>query len=113
MPRAKRVIEKDLKLAQEGVAALQIELREALRRTMVPCGSCKRNTVVSSLTYIQTHWWDDNTGSPNGGFWRQGEGQFKCPKCGYENRPINNSFKFKSLKPYFKEVVDEHNRTGW
>lgn len=106
MKRSIATIRKDMKPLQEQLLRLTEELHEAKARTKVPCYYCGRKTVVAALTYIQTYWYDHNTGSPNGGYFRPGEVQFECPKCGRMNRPINNTFDFKSLKRYFKEAKD-------
>jgi hypothetical protein len=38
-------------------------------------------TQIRSLTYIQTHWYETPYGCTGGDLWREGEGQFDCPKC--------------------------------
>lgn len=93
----KKEIKARLKELNEEAAPLLEELRELAKKQRVRClgfngdqrgtqGGCGRSTQVSKLTYIQTHWYDSNTGSPNGGYYVAGEGQFICPKCGQRNR---------------------------
>lgn len=77
--------------------------------TKAPSGGCGTQLSVKKLTYIQTHWWDDDTGSPAGGFHREGEGQFICPKCGKKNRLYERP-DVVALKKFFKEVVDQYER---
>jgi transcription initiation factor IIE alpha subunit len=59
------------------------------------------------LTYIQTHFYVSPWGCTGGDFWKQGEGQFDCPKCGYKNRLYDRK-EFQELKHYFKDIIDEH-----
>lgn len=78
-------------------------------KAKAPLGGCGAQLPISKLTYIQTHWWDDNTGSPNGGYSREGEGQFICPKCGKLNRLYERP-EVVMLKRFFKVVVNEYER---
>jgi hypothetical protein len=70
------------------------------------CGATHR---VSTLEYIQTHWYTYPSGCTGGDFWTAGEGQFVCPSCGALNRLYERP-EIEALKPFFKSVRDTHDR---
>lgn len=116
-------IEKLEKKLEEAYA----ELDEARRKSMIECMHCERRTRVSKLTYIQTHWYVRPYSCTGGDYWKQGEGQFVCPKCGETNRLYerkvhvwSEQYKSKgerenrlaeranSLKYFFKEIEETY-----
>lgn len=84
---------------------------------MLKCDGCGKRTRVSSITYIQTYWYERPYGCTGGDRWHEGEGQWDCPKCDHNHRLIlwGADFGKKThptvyLKPYFKEVVKKYGR---
>ncbi len=91
------------------------ELREKraslLSKTLVKCTDywghklgCGKCTQIGKLTYIQTYWYVEPYSCTGGDYWRQGEGQFECTKCGYLNRLYKRP-EVEKLKHHFKEIV--------
>jgi hypothetical protein len=68
------------------------------------CGAFLR---IGDLTYIQTHFYVKPYGCTSGDFYREGEGEFICPKCGARNR-LYNSPEVTNLKSEFALVVNEY-----
>lgn len=111
----------DIEYKLEAVEELRNELLEekakALSRKKVKCTStsdfqgpgCGKSFAIGSLTYIQSHFYVSPHGCTGGDYWSQGEGGFKCPKCGFRNRFHEYDRKeIQELKPHFKNFVDEH-----
>lgn len=73
------------------------------------CATCSTRTKVGRLVYIQTHLRMDPY--EGGGYWKRGEGQFDCPKCGTRNRLYDRP-DVVALRRYFKEVVNHYHRQG-
>lgn len=111
----------------EQVAAIDAQIaelrakRDAVQRSrLLTCYHCNQQTVISSLTYIQTHWYVRPHGCSGGDYWLPGEGRFKCPHCDKINRLLRTGEKnpfiirdgkhagVDQLKLYFAEVVDVH-----
>ena len=63
----------------------------SIRHSQIRCSAeygCGKSSELRLWTLQQRYFWDENTGSPNGGFWSYGEPKFDtlvCPKCSYEN----------------------------
>lgn len=64
---------------------------------------------VADLTYLQTHWYVAPYSCSGGDYWREGEGQFCCPKCAEKNRLIYRP-EVVALKQYFGQVKDVYER---
>lgn len=80
--------------------------------TMIKCdGFCREGCgaefPVGDLTYIQTQFYVKPYSCTGGDYWKNGEGQFKCPACGRINRLIFERENLTSLKDFFKDVVVE------
>lgn len=104
-----RELRKRLAAVNATAAELCAELDGFRRRRRVLCRSCGRRTVVSALTYIQTHFYISPYSCTGGDYWKEGEGQFDCPKCGARNRLYDRP-DVVALKRYFAAVVKEHER---
>jgi len=62
--------------------------------------SCGMWSPISEITYIQTQWYVEPHGCTGGDYWKDGEGQFVCPRCKYVNR-LYNSPEAVALSKYF------------
>jgi hypothetical protein len=108
-------IEKDIEAVNNTLDGLLAERTKALSRKQVTCTTnlanrgdgCGSRFQIGTLTFIQTHYYISPWGCTGGDFWKEGEGAFECPKCGYRNRLYNRK-EIQELKPYFKNFVDEH-----
>lgn len=85
------------------------ELDELRARKLIACDRCGRRTRVSRLVYLQTHWYVTPHGCTGGDYWRPGEGQFDCPKCGARNRLYDRP-DVVALKPYFAATEDVYDK---
>jgi Zn finger protein HypA/HybF involved in hydrogenase expression len=104
-------IQDKLKALSKEEIALHKELRLAMGRQLVKCSNrdCGKRSKVSTLTYIQTHWYVAPHGCTGGDYWNPDEGQFVCPHCDYVNRLYERPDIVK-LKGSFKEVINTHER---
>lgn len=57
-----------------------------LRLTEVFCKFCRAAHQIGSLIYLQTHWYVRPSGCTDGGYYKEGEGNWDCPACGRRNR---------------------------
>jgi len=110
-------------LLDKDIARLRQELSraEAQRRThaaniRIKClgwtvnsrkSGCGKFFRVSTLTYIQTHWYTPPFSCSGGDYWNQGEGQFVCPGCGAMNRLYERP-EVEKMKHLFASTEDTH-----
>jgi rubredoxin len=59
---------------------------------------CSADVPIGNITYIATQKYDPDTGSPDGGFWREGEGNWICPTCKHRNRILVDAKKYYEMK---------------
>ena len=109
MTRSLHEIEADITSTQAHLHHLKEEKGDAIRRSYATCRCCGKKTQIGKLTYIQTHWYVQPHGCNGGDYWKQGEGQFDCPKCGANNRLYNRP-EVAEKKPFFATVEDRHER---
>ncbi len=109
MSRSASTITKDLTKVYNRAATLMDELDDARKRKLIKCESCQRATKVSTLTYLQTHFYVQPHGCTGGDYWREGEGQFVCPKCNATNRLYDRP-DVSALKKYFMTVEEVYDR---
>lgn len=99
--------QKKYKEAQKNLAIAAEALHEHNRRRLIVCETncrgkgCGRRTRVSNLVWLQTRWWVPPRGCTEGGYWRESEGHFQCPKCGHINREYSHPSEFGKLRRYF------------
>jgi hypothetical protein len=90
---------------------LKKDLLDEIGNTIITCEqcvysgtACKKESKIKDLTYIQTHWYDNEAYNEH---WACGEGNFICIHCGYRNRLYNREY-FEELKYSFKNKIDEY-----
>lgn len=104
-------IDKRLGVLAEEAAQLRQQRDENTRRRTLKCGDdptprgCGKRFQIRRLTYLQTHWYREPYGCTGGAHWNSGEGQWKCPSCGYVNREFYNNG-LSRLKRFFEKVED-------
>lgn len=103
MARSERTIRKELTEVGSRQAELRAELDEARRRKRIKCEKCGKGTQVSKLIYVQTRWYVAPYSCTGGDYWKDGEGQFMCPKCEHVNR-LYDKPEIVKLKSHFREV---------
>ncbi len=84
--------EKNLKdIKRQELFDLENKRLHAIRHSQIRCSEksgCGKSSELRLWTLQQRYFWDENTGSPSGGFWSCGEPKLDtlvCPKCSYEN----------------------------
>ena len=88
-----------------------------VKDTLVKClgwsvgdnNGCGAMLPVSSLEYIQTHWYTEPYSCSGGDYWNMGEGQFICTACGTKNSLYERPA-VEALKCKFKNVKDDYTR---
>lgn len=98
-------------------AVLDAHLNAVVERnkgTLIRCTSqiatgkgCGELHPISTLEYIQTHWYVSPHGCTGGDYWKESEGQWICPSCGHRNR-LYASPEIEDLKSSFASVVKVH-----
>lgn len=83
--------------------------RKAIGRKKLKCGSCGKATEIGKLTYIQTRWYVQPYSCNGGDYWKDGEGQYDCPKCGKRMR-LYQLPEIEALKFMFGDLVYEDQR---
>ncbi len=104
MTESIKELKKKLEVLHIGAKELKVKLKAAYQRKLISCLHCKKRTKLGNLTYIQTHWHDDQ---PYADWWVPGEGQFECPKCGKINRNHYNS-EIEELRWYFGHSIETY-----
>jgi hypothetical protein len=102
--KAEIYFESELKRLDREKDLIYEELEATRANKMVLCHNCKKRTKISKITYIQTRWYTPPHGCMGGDYWQDGEGQFDCPKCGWNNRLYERP-EVEALKRHFKDVV--------
>lgn len=85
----------------------KIEVEQS--KILIDCTSCHAQHAISDLVYIQTHWYVQPYSCTGGDYWNEGEGNFKCPSCGYVNRTYKRE-EYEKLKYRFKEITKTYER---
>lgn len=94
---------------------VQYQINNRLAKTIVKCEDnnfgkgCGMGFEIGELVYIQTHWYEEPYSCNGGDTWHQGEGNWKCHKCGHRNR-LYDKPEIQELKRLFADVLDEYNR---
>lgn len=122
-------VEEQLKFHQRKIDQL-IEQQKKVRARktfLCVCGHIHR---IKDCVVIQTHWYVSPSGCTGGDYWNEGELQIVCPNTGQRNRVMFDDIskvqwdkrkdwkysleiQFRMIyKNLFKEVVDEHDRSG-
>ncbi len=70
---------------------------------------CGAEFPIGEITYLQTHWYVEPSGCSGGDYFKEGEGNWICPKCGGRNR-LGYQKEIQKQKRLFKAYVDEYPR---
>jgi hypothetical protein len=89
--------------AAQALAAIDKEISERKSQTLVRC-ACRLAFEVRELEYIQTQFYVAPHGCTGGDYWKNGEGQWRCPDCDHINR-LYDKPDIEALKGLFKSVV--------
>lgn len=96
-----------LEVAHKRADIASEQLHAARLRKKIRCVHCGKRTMVSKMTFIQTHWYVAPYGCTGGDYWSAGEGAYDCPKCGERNRLYDRP-EVEKLKSYFAEIKEEY-----
>lgn len=66
---------------EKRIKSLQVELTEAYANTFLSCKHCGKKSQVKKCSLIDYQVWDENTGSPCGGFWKNESHYWFCSNC--------------------------------
>jgi len=80
-----------------------LDLSNAHAERFLECLDCRKKSKARTCTGIDYRYWDNNTGSPCGGFYTHDYYAWECPKCGnYKNNEIESD-EFWEMKNAFKD----------
>jgi ribosomal protein L37AE/L43A len=81
----RRIREINYQIAYHEAALRKVgeERVKAYADSFLTCEHCNRKSKVGTVTLIDYYRWDDNIGSPCGGFNVHYEYRWECTKCGY------------------------------
>lgn len=74
-------INKRIEMTKTLLDNLFVDRQKAYSRTFMKCKACGEKSKVGNSYIIRYEWYDDNTGSPCGGYYTFGGYYFGCPKC--------------------------------
>lgn len=77
-----KIIKKLIAEKEEELKDLRTELIDAHRNRFHICQECGIKKQIGKYTFVDYEWYDENTGSPCGGFYRHGSYHLGCPSCG-------------------------------
>ena len=101
--------------AETVVAELNVKINKRRAQTLVRCednifgSGCGQAFAIGELEYTQTLHYKSYDDIQNGGYWANGQGEWKCPKCRHRNR-LYDKPDIDALKNLFKSVVEERDR---
>ena len=75
------LIKRDIEIAKERLRNLGKQLVEATKSRILKCGNCGKRSRLDTCIGVDVQWYDCNTGSPCGGFYKHGHYTWECPKC--------------------------------
>jgi len=77
---------KNVQAAQAALDKRKSLLAQVDAKSSIVCCACHSVFPISTQVYIQTHWYTRPHGCNGGDYWNEGEGNWKCPDCGFKNR---------------------------
>ena len=107
MTKVKSLQKKKEKIESQ-LSSVQNQLNDELGKKFVRCEKCGKRTQVKKLTYLQTRYYIRSHGCYEGDYWLDGEGQFDCPKCGFNNRLYDRPDAV-DLKRHFGKIEEVEN----
>jgi len=99
-------IKASIRYHKQAVINAKEELVAARGRRMIGCGSCEKKSPARLWVLLQKEFYVSPYSCTGGDYWRDGEKDIKCPKCGVWNRCI---FKHgKSVAKKYAEAMIEN-----
>lgn len=74
-------IELAIKACEREKHRLNRALVAAYGRTYLRCTKCSKKSQIKSVKLNDVQWYDSNTGSPCGGYYRHSHYAWRCPHC--------------------------------
>jgi len=110
--RSEALVELERIQAMLSTAKANLELIDA--RSSIKCCSCSATHLIATQEYIQTHWYTSSHGCTGGDYWNTGEGNWRCPSCGFLNRFDAEKDKYATIPNSFyrPEIVSLKNKFG-
>lgn len=111
MSKKVKKLEKELIEKLTEVERIKEELVEAQKGLYLTCLHCKKKSRVDKCIGVDYQGYNENTGSPCGGYWEHWKYCWQCPKC---NFIYGNKFKeeeywkfYNSFKGHKKHLYGE------
>lgn len=76
-----RGIKKHIKELEATIKLVKDDLTKAHAERFLKCNTCLKKSKTKKCFAVEYEYWDDNTGSPCGGFYRHGFFAWACPVC--------------------------------
>jgi len=96
-----KAIKASIKYHKQCVQQGNDDLAEARGRRLLQCGACSIKSPARKWVVFQKEYYISPHGCSSGDYWRDGEKDINCPKCGTWNRCI-----FKHGKSVAKKYAD-------
>lgn len=109
-----KLIKENMEKAKATLRNSQDELTEAHKNRFLLCVYCNKKSKVNRCSGIDYHYWDENTGSPCGGYYVHGYYAWKCPNCGnYKRNEFKDEKLFWEMHDAFKNHKKLNRKSTW
>lgn len=100
-----REITKQLESALNLVTNLRSDLKNAYSDSFMQCMNCGKKSKIGRSILVEREWYDSNTGSPCGGYYRHGGYYFGCPKCfNFSKNEIDKKTAYEIMGSFSREL---------
>ncbi len=105
-----QTIKKLIAEKEEELKGLRVELVDAHSNRFHMCKECGIKKQIKKYTLVDYQWYDENTGSPGGGFYKHGSYHLGCPTCGqYWKNKLDDDLAYEVMEAC-KEKVTQYDK---
>ena len=103
------------KEAEAMVAAIDVQIGDRLKETLVMCSpdsngrGCSAGAMIKDVVYQQSFWYVPPRGCSEGDYWQAGEGRWVCNHCKKVNR-LYDKPEIMKLSMHFKRIEEVHDK---
>ena len=106
-------IKREIKETNTLLENLWYKLTNAYKETFLTCKKCGERSKIKNCVLINYQWYDENTGSPCGGFYQHGGYHIGCPKCKhFWNNKIEDEQAYEMAEAFKTEIKEYDNNNN-
>jgi len=102
-----QLIEKEITELNKRLQILYVERDEAYKDTYYTCKHCGIKKQLRNYVFVEYEWYDENTGSPCGGYYEHGSFHIGCPNCGqYWENKLDENYAYKISRSCREKIIE-------